>query len=162
MANNRVWAWPRISAALSHGPLRIDEITEEVYGSTAPENLSPMTDVLRRLVLKGRLVRVGRGWYALPNRRDEMQAVTKRTLAAHIRRQPSTIRRLAFMLDVPKKRAERWLRELAAEGYPLRSEAAPEHMRPTGTWRCYGKGGPRTFPVMMYWIEKDKSKERAA
>lgn len=154
----KTWAWEKIEAALAHGPLRNAELAEEVYGERSPYAVAAVKQLLLKLVKRGYLVRVGWGWHALPDRRDEMHRVTRRHLLRRLREGPATVRELALALDVKPGTVASWLKLLREAGHPIRSEWAPVEkwtMR-RGRW-----SGLRPYPVAVYWLEK-QAQRRAA
>jgi hypothetical protein len=148
----------RVLAELAGGPLTRREVAEAAYGSAAvradPERaVEAARTLLRRLVVAKAVVRVGHGWYALPDARGGMRHRTRADCAAVLARpNPSggagwTAAQIADRFGVALVTAQKWIARLRDEGYDVRS--TPER-RPDGQ---------RTY---RYRIERAQTEKEAA
>lgn len=121
----------RILAALGDGPLPLSLLVDEVYGLETVDadeaNLrnQRIRAVLSRLSRAGQLVRVGHGFYALPDCRDRMKHRTRGDclrILSDPRVQPAgglTVHDIAARLDVNVGTVRVWLQRLREDGAPI-------------------------------------------
>jgi transposase len=137
-----------ILAELAGGPMRATELARAVYPATADPALRAANDQAARqlcckMVKQGQLLRVGRGWYALPGATDGMadrgRAELERALGhPKVRGRGVTMAVLAETFGRDESTIYYWLRRIEADGLPLRRRTT-----------YAGRGGAR---VVRYWL----------
>lgn len=125
----RAWARKAVRGHLTHGPLSVGELADLVYGRTEEPGERTRRHlaccgVLKAMLVAGLVVRVGHGWYALPDKRDGMRHLGKADCVRFLGRAQEgrgwTTRELAARFDVTTSTIHTWLKRAAAAGYDVR------------------------------------------